>query len=42
MVKKGHFELANKKLDAKLQKVDKQIELQTKKLELAKNLKENT
>lgn len=36
------FELANKKLDAKLQKVDKQIEILEKKKELANNLKEQT
>lgn len=36
------FELANKKLDAKLQKVDKQIALQQKKLSLAKQLKDTT
>ena len=36
------FELANKKLDAKLNKVDKQIKLQTKKLELAEKLKKQT
>ena len=36
------FELANKRLDAKLLKVDKQIKLQTQKLELAKQLKETT
>ena len=36
------FELANRKLDAKLQKVDKQIALQQKKLSLAKQLKDTT
>ena len=36
------FELANKKLDAKLNKVDKQIKLQTKKLKLAEKMKEET
>lgn len=36
------FELANKKLDAKLYKVDKQIEIHTKKLKLATELKEAT
>lgn len=36
------FELANRKLDAKLQKVDKQIALQQKKLSLAKELKQAT
>ena len=36
------FELANKKLDAKLQKVDKQIEIHQKKLNLAKELKQST
>lgn len=40
--RKKDFELANKRLDAKLLKVDKQIELQTKKLELAKELKQAT
>ena len=33
------FELANKKLDAKLLKVDKKIEIQTKKLKMANELK---
>ena len=36
------FELANKKLDAKLNKVDKQIKLQTEKLKLAEKLKRQT
>lgn len=36
------FELANRKLDAKLQKVDKQIALQQKKLSLAKQIKDTT
>lgn len=36
------FELANRKLDAKILKVDKQIKLQEKKLNLAKELKETT
>lgn len=36
------FELANKKLTAKINKVDKQIQLQTKKLELAQKLKKET
>ena len=36
------FELANKKLDAKLNKVNKQIKLQTEKLKLAEELKKRT
>lgn len=36
------FELANKKLDAKLLKVDKQIQLHQKKFELAQELKSAT
>ena len=36
------FELANKKLDVKLNKVDKKIKLQTEKLELAEKLKKQT
>jgi len=36
------FELADKKLDAKLLKVDKQIELHNKKLKLANELKDAT
>lgn len=36
------FELANKKLDAKINKVDKQIKLHTKKIELAEKLKKET
>lgn len=36
------FELANRKLDAKILKVDKKIKLQQKKLDLAKELKEVT
>lgn len=36
------FELANKKLDFKLQKVDKQIQLHQKKLILVKELKNET
>lgn len=36
------FELANRKLAVKLNKVEKQIKLQTKKLELAEKLKKQT
>lgn len=36
------FELANKKLDVKLNKVNKQIKIQTEKLKLAEELKKHT
>lgn len=36
------FELANKKLDAKLNKIDKQIKIHTEKLKLADELKKQT
>ena len=36
------FELANRKLDVKLNKVNKQIKIQTEKLKLAEKLKQQT